>query len=62
VLKIKKMLWVYSFQIGMFEGKLLKRPVLDVGCCTVEEKEGMVLKMHVTVKRCSINDKTMGIL
>jgi hypothetical protein len=36
------MLWGYSFQIGMFEGKLLKMPGLDVGCCTIEEKEYIV--------------------
>jgi hypothetical protein len=56
------MLWAYSFQIGISEGKLLRRPGLDVGCHAIEE-EDTVFKMNVTVKRCSIsNDKTMGIL
>ena len=61
LLKSQKMLWAYSFRIGISEGKQVKRSGPDVGCCIIEED--MVFKMHITVKRCSIsNDKTMGIL
>jgi hypothetical protein len=56
------MLWAYSFQIGISEGKLLKRSGPDVVCHAIEE-ENMVFKMHVTFKRCCVsNDETMGIL
>jgi hypothetical protein len=62
LLRSKKMLWAYSFHIGISEGKLLKRPGPDVGCRAIEE-EGTVFKMQVTVKRCIIsNNKTVGIL
>jgi hypothetical protein len=44
------MLRTYSFQIGIFRGKLLKRPEPDVGCCAAEEEEDIVFKIHATVK------------
>ena len=62
LLKSQKMLWAYSFQIGISECKQVKRSGPDVGCYSIEEEE-MFFKMHATVTRCSIsNDKTPGIL